>query len=224
MYRWHLPRLKATDLGSRLCLVVPRTLREEVLRLYHSIPVGGHFSHRKTLDRLKTRFFWPSVAQDCQIFVQSCEACSRNKKPSVRPRAALGSFHAGCVMERVHMDILGPFVQSKRGNVYILVVIDQFSKWIECFPLSNQTAESVASVFVDEFVARFGCPLQVHTDQGTNFTSDLFHSVCALLQVSKTRTTPYHPSSNGQVERMNHSVLQVVSSFLQKEQSDWDIP
>ena len=73
-------------------------------------------------------------------------------------------FHAGYALERVHIDIMGPLVETQKGNKYILVIVDQFTMWVEAFPIKNQLAETVAGVVVREFVARFGCPLEMHTD------------------------------------------------------------
>lgn len=80
-------------------------------------------------------------------------------------------------MERVHLDILGPFNTSESGNNYVLMMIDQFSKWIEMAALPDQTALSVAHKFLIHFVVTFGCPLEVHTDQGRNFDSNLFRAL-----------------------------------------------
>ena len=125
-------------------------------------------------------------------------------------------------MERVHLDILGPFPKSHSGNVYILMLVDQFTKWLECYPLPDQNAETIAKAMVEGFIARFGCPLQIHTDQGRNFTGNLFTQVCQLLQIVKTRTTPYHPASNVQVERFNKTLLQIIRAYLKGNQRTWD--
>lgn len=86
------------------------------------------------------------------------------------PRAKLKQFHSGVPLERVHMDILGPLPITKNRNKYISMVIDQFTKWLECYPLPNQGAEAIAKIFVDNFIARFECPLEIHTDQGKIWT------------------------------------------------------
>ena len=220
-YKWYTPNTVSPTESFHLCKVVPQSLVDEVLHLSHDIPLAGHFGADKTLAKIRQRFFWPSMSQDCASYVRSCPQCGRSKK-SPRSRGALGQYHAGFPLERVHLDILGPFPPSKSGNVYILMVIDQFTKWLECYPLPSQTAEKVATAFVQEFVARFGCPLQVHTDQGTNFEGELFTAVCGLLRISKTRTTPYRPCSNGQVERMNRTLLQMIRCFLSEGQDTWD--
>ena len=89
----------------------------------------------------------------------------------------------------------------------MLVVVDQFSKWVECYALSDQTAERVARTLVSKFIGRFGCPLELHSTQGRNFE----------------RTTPYRPSANGQVERMNRTILHILRCFIQGQQEDWDL-
>ena len=103
------------------------------------------------------------------------------------------------------------------------MVVDQFTKWVECYPLPSQTAERVASTFVTEFVNRLGCPLELHSDQGRNFESHFFKRLCDMLEIAKTRTTPYRPSANGQVERMNRTILQILRCFIRGEQTDWDL-
>ena len=162
------------------------------------------------------------MAADVELFVKTCQRCSVSKKPARKAKAKLGTFHAGVAMERVHIDILGPFPKSTRGNVYILVIVDQFTKWVECFAIPDQNAETVAKVVVEGFIARFGCPLQIHTDQGRNFTGNLFSQVCQLLHIVKTRTTPYHPASNAQVERINRTILQIIRAYLKGNQRQWD--
>ena len=160
--------------------------------------------------------------EDIELFVKSCSVCNKNKRANVKPRARLGQYHAGSPLERVHIDILGPFTESNRGNQYVLMIVDQFTKWLECFPLPLQSAELTAKAVVDGFISRFGCPLEIHMDQGRNFDGKLFSSVCELLEVTNTRTTPYCPCSNGQVERYNRTLLQLIRCFLKGNQKHWD--
>ena len=121
------------------------------------------------------------------------------------------------------MDILGPLIETPSRNQYVLVVVDQFYKLVECYALSDQTAERVARTVLPEFIGRFGLPLELHGDQCPNFDSRMFTEVCDLLTIVKTRTTPYQPSANGQVERMNRTLLLILRCFIRWDQEDWDL-
>ena len=103
-------------------------------------------------------------------------------------------------MERIATDILGELPETEDGNRYILVVSDYFSKWTESFAMSNMEAETVAKIIVEQVIARFGVPSYIHSDQGRQFESSLFSEMCKMLNIKKTRTTAYHPQSDGMVE------------------------
>ena len=110
------------------------------------------------------------------------------------------------------MDILGPFTESDSGNNYILVVSDYFTKWTEAYAIPNQEATTVAKKLTDEFFFRYSPPEQPHSDQGRQFESQLLAEVCKLLGIRKTRTTPYHPQSDGLVERYNRTLLCMLAT------------
>jgi transposase InsO family protein len=207
---------------STMKLVVPHALRSEVLLLVHDVKSAGHLGQNKTLLRLKQNFYWYNMSQDANLYVQSCAICNRNKKPSRHARAELGTYHAGAPMERVHIDMLGPFTESYNRNRYILMVVDQFTKWVQCFPVPDQSTEVVCQNLIERCFSNLGMPLQIHTDQGKNFQASLFKEMCRVFEITKTRTTPYRPCSNGQVERYNTVVLQMMRCYLQDEQRDWD--
>lgn len=121
-------------------------------------------------------------------------------------------------MDRIQLDVCGPFPLSDSGNKFILVIIDQFTKWVEAFPIPSEDSETTAKRLVFDFISRFGFPSEVHTDQGQNFQNNLFREVCRLLGIAQSRTTPYHPSSNGQVERFNRTLLQTIRCYMEELQ------
>ena len=215
-YKWF------EDHQSRLLFVVPAALQGEVLQLCHDSKMAGHPGQHRTYAKLLQSVIWYGMRGDCATYVKSCPQCNRQKKPSRKAKASLGKFHAGAPIERIHLDILGPFTPSSSGNQYVLMLVDQFTKWIEAYPLRDQRTETMATVVIDNFISRFGCPTQIHTDQGRNFTSNLFHAICELLEITKTRTTPYRPCSNGQVERYNSTLLQIIRCYLNEEIAEWD--
>ncbi|KAI7809323.1 hypothetical protein IRJ41_005269 [Triplophysa rosa] len=197
---------------SSLRLLVPVSLKNEVLQACHNPAQAGHAGEERTLMRMRRYYHWYNMANEVHLF--------RQKVPT--GRAKLQNYQAGAPMDRLHLDVLGPFTESKSGNRYILVIIDQFTRWVEAFPVPEQGAETTAKSLVFDFISRFGTPLEIHTDQGRNFESLLFTEVCRLLQVTKTHTTPYHPASNGQVERFNRTLLQMMRCYVDQNQRNWD--
>jgi len=134
----------------------------------------------KTTEKLKSQFHWMGMGTDVRSHIRKCPVCNRFKK-SKRPKASLQNYTVGNPMDRIALDIIGPLPRSKRNNQYILVIGDHFSRWMEAYPLPNQMAEKVADKLVNEFIARFGVPLEVHTDQGSKiFSKKCVH--CLMLR------------------------------------------
>ena len=164
-----------------------------IFQMTHDRPIGEHWGRDKTYATLRQNLFWSSMRRDCRLFVETCSVCHLNKGERVG-RAPLLHYQAGVPCERVHLDFLGPFTTTDSGNKYILMMVDQFSRWFELYALPEQTAVITAKTFFEQWIARFGAPLQIHTDQGRNFDSLLFTHLCRLMEITKTRTTPYRPS------------------------------
>lgn len=129
---------------------------------------------------------------------------------------------SGLPMDRIAADILGELPITAKGNRYILVVSDYFTKWTEAFAMPNMEAKTVAKIMVEEVFVRLGTPRIIHSDQGRQFESELFREVCRLFHIQKTRTTAYHPQSDGMVERFNRTLTSMLSAFVQENQTDWD--
>ena len=123
----------------------------------------------------------------------------------------------------VAIDILGPLPVTLAGNKYILVAADYFSKWIEAYAIPNQEATTIARKLLDEMFCRFALPEKLHSDQGRQFEAEVTTQLCQFLQIEKTRTTPYHPQSDGLVERFNRTLLNMLSTCSMEHPSDWDL-
>lgn len=202
--------------------VIPKSLRGATLTEAHGSVAAGHLGTKKTLQRLRERGYWVNMRRDVQEWCRVCDVCAAKKGPPQAPQAPLQIVRVGAPMERVAVDVAGPFPVSSSGNRYIVVVIDYFTKWPEAFAVPNQEAATVARVLVDEFFSRFGLPNELHSDQGRNFESKLFQECCQLLNITKTRTTPLHPESDGMVERFNRTLVQEMAKRCRHGQDDWD--
>ena len=151
-----------------------------------------------------------------------CDLCASRKPSKNQKRASLKQYQVGEPLERIAIDILGPLPLSNNHNKYIMIVVDYFTKWAEAYAIPNQEAVTVATKLVQEFFSRFGVPRQIHTDQGRNFESNLFQEICRMLNIDKTRTTAFHPQSDGLVERFNRTLENMLSLYVADNQKDWD--
>ncbi|XP_058864420.1 uncharacterized protein LOC131706752 [Acipenser ruthenus] len=203
-------------------VVVPGAMRQEVLEAHHGTPGTGHFGVTKTLRRLRQSFYWGQCRRDVEDHCRRCDICTARKGPQGRSHAPLQQYQVGGPMERVAVDVLGPFPRSERGNRFVLVALDYFTKWPEAYALPDQEAETVAEALLEGFFSRFGVPQELHSDQGRNFESRVFAGMCRRLGIKKTRTTPLHPQSDGLVERFNRTLAVQLAVTTATHQRDWD--
>ncbi|KAK3521358.1 hypothetical protein QTP70_003433 [Hemibagrus guttatus] len=189
----------------------------------HEGPVGGHFGVEHTLFRLQTRYYWYKMREDVSLWCHTCASCAAKARPLKRPQAPMGTVRVGAPMERIAVDLMGPMNETERFNRYILVVQDYFTKWVKAYPLPNDQAVTVAEVIAAEWVCRYGAPFTLHSDQGTNFESEVFQTMCELLDIDKTRTTPFRPQSDGQVERFNATLQKILATTSERCHWDWDL-
>ena len=159
--------LYETPAGDKVVkqLILPKKLRPGVLQQLHC-STAGHLGVNKTLGRIRERFYWVPCSKYVKAFCKACDLCASWRGPAKKIRAPLSQYNIGAPMERLAIDILGPLPLSSRGNKYILITADYFTKWVEGYPLANQEAVTVAEVLIREFVSRFGVPLILHSDQG----------------------------------------------------------
>ena len=204
-------------------LLVPQVLRQEVLQNCHDNKMSAHFGVNKTVQKMKQHFHWHRMSEDVKLYIQQCSVCARRRQPRPKYRAALSDYKVGYVMDRIGIDILGPLPISHKGHKYILIIGDHFTRWMEAYPLKSLHTKEVADKLVHEFIARYGIPLEIHSDQGRQFESELFKEICKLLEITKTRTTAYRPSSNGLIERFNRTLAEMLRNFIENDQSSWDV-
>ncbi|GFY76595.1 retrovirus-related Pol polyprotein from transposon 412, partial [Trichonephila inaurata madagascariensis] len=111
--------------------------------------------------------------------------------------------------QHVHIDLVGPFPPSD-GFTFLLTCINRYTQWPEVIPVSDISTKAVAKSFIANCISRFGVPAIITTDQGGQFQSRLLYSLKQMLGIQRIRTTPYHPSSNGMVERVHRTLKQAI--------------
>ena len=207
--------------GRHLQLIVLEKIRQEVLMQMHDSLLAGHLG-KKTCERILQLFYWFGGREDSDNWVMSCDRCAAVKTPPRAYKSPLGTMPVGAPLDRLVTDLLGPLPLTPRGNLYILVVTDYLTKWVEIFPVPDQTAVTSAEKILNEVIARYGCPLDLHSDQGRNYESAIFAELCRLLEILKTRTSPGNPCCNGQIERFNRTLVRMIKAYLKGQQRDWD--
>ena len=208
--------------GERLCqIVVPSSLVPDLLRQLHGSPASAHFAAERVWEQARRIGYWPSMFKDIKHWCEQCKACQTRRSPVPPHRAPMGTSCATRPFERVAADIVELPLTSK-SNRYVLVVEDYFTKFVNLYPLPNQTAQTVARCLFDDYVLVHGVPERLHSDQGRQFEAEVMQSLCRLLNITKTHTTPYNPQSDGMVERFNRTLIDQLAKTLLDCGGEWD--
>ena len=202
-------------------LVLPTQCRKAVLQLAHEVPIAGHLGKNKTAKRILRRFYWPTLYKDVEDFCRSCQVCQRFSKQKVVKAPLIPLPVVTEPFRRVAMDIVGPLPRTKSDNRYILVMCDYATRYPEAIPVKAVDVEHIAEELVRIFT-RVGIPEEILTDQGSNFTSQLQSEIYQLLHVHPIQTSPYHPQTDGLVERFNKTLKTMLRKVAAEDQQDWD--
>ena len=224
-------RLKAFPLGDGLEIwrdhstphprpCVPRASSRAVFDKLHGLSHPGQGASRRLIT---ARYFWPEMNKQIKDWVRRCTSCQQAKVHR-HTKSANGLFDVPSArFEIVHIDIVGPLPPSFQNGQpfsspyrYLLTCIDRATRWMEATPLIDISAASVAAAFLDVWISRFGVPLYVVTDKGSQFESELFNHLSVLVGFHRLRTTAHTPRSNGLVER-SHSTLKAAIMARKQE-------
>ena len=197
-------------------LVVPKLFKERALLGCHDDV--GHQGILRTLSLLRERFYWPGMQEEATQHVLKCSRCLRRKTP---PQVApLQPILVSQPLELVHMDYLS--LEPSKGNIEnVLVITDHFTRYALAYPSKTQTAQATTRILWDNFICHYSFPEKFISDQGRNFESDLIKELCKIAGVKKVHTTPYHPQGNGQCERFNSTLCNMLGTLSEEEKSDW---
>ena len=209
--------VSSVDSQVRYQVVVPNSLVPDILYYLHNDM--GHQGRDRTTSLVQDRFYWYGMTSDIDHLISNCTRCLRRKTPT-DTRAPMVSITTSQPLEMVCLDFL-KLERSKGGFEDVLVMTDHFTRYAVAVPTKNSTAKTTADVLYQQFIVKYGIPHKIHTDQGPNFESNLFQELCSIMGIKKSRTTPYHPMSNGQCERFNKSLVSMLSTLHPEQKKDW---
>ncbi|KAK7108528.1 hypothetical protein V1264_016261 [Littorina saxatilis] len=204
-------------------VVVPRKMRSKVLRTGHDSPMAGHLGQKKTRERIWQEFFWPGIVGDIKRHCMSCDACQRTSPKGRTKRVPMGRMPViDTAFKRVAVDLVGPIKPiSASKKQYILVMVDYATRYPEAVALRDIKASTIAEALWN-FWTRLGLPDEILSDRGTQFTSELMKDVQQLLAIKGLTTTPWHPQTNGLVERFNGTLKSMLKKLAMEQPEKWD--
>jgi len=192
-------------------VICPTAIRRELIWDTHK---QAHAGVRRVLLKLRLRWYWPSMERDVRLRVKGCEICQASKHSRLPGGAGRRRLYTEKPWQVVAVDLVEPMPLTPRGNCWISVLTDHFTRWADALAIPDASAPTVARVLDQNVFCYFGLPEQLHSDQGAQFQSQLLSDLCRLWGVNKSQTTPYHPQGNGIVERNNRVLGDSLRSLL----------
>lgn len=183
----------------------------------------GHVGQVATYDRVRKTYWWDGIKRDCYAYVKNCVLCQKQHDTSIRTDRDMHPISVEGLLpfQKVAIDLAGPLPKTSSGKRHLLVVICYLTKWMEAFPLEDNKASTCADVFVKEIIARYGCPLEVVSDNGHSFHGK-FKACMGKWGIQNLRIAPYHPQTNGLVERSIQTIKSALSRMTGTRPKTWD--
>ncbi|KAK7605127.1 hypothetical protein V9T40_006985 [Parthenolecanium corni] len=183
---------------------------------YEEIAQAQSKCPKNTVKLMTSRFVWPRIKSEVFNWAKACHGCQLSKIGK-RTKTPIGTFKPTQRFKHVHVDIVGPLPMS-HGKKYLMTMIDRATRWPEAIPMDDISAESVTKILYHTWIARFGVPENITTDQGRQFESKLFANLAKYIGAKKNTTTAYHPQSNGKVERWHRALK---ASIMAADVTNW---
>jgi hypothetical protein len=202
-----------------LLKVVRRSEFETLMEMMHDHSTARHLGIESTYNRIKERYYWNQMYDDIREYIKTCNTCQRFGKPE--RNEPLHSIKVVKPLERIGIDIVGPLPETVKGNKYMVVAIEYLTKWVEVRALDRATAENVANFIHEEIICRFGAPKVIMTDQGSHFKNQMVDKLCNNYKIEHRLSSPYHPQTNGLVERFNRTLTGMLAKT--NDIFNWDL-
>jgi hypothetical protein len=210
---------------DKLAIPAAYDLRKTLMREAHDAKYSGHLGFKKTYDLLHRHYWWPGMRKDVQNYVQTCESCQRNKSNTHAPAGPLQPLP---VPDRrwasVSMDLITDLPPTPRDHDSVLVVVDRLSKMAHFVPCKKTlSSQELAVIFAREVIRLHGFPTSIVTDRDVRFTSMFWRDLCKCFGTKLGMSTAFHPQTDGQTERMNRYLEELLRHYVSPTMNDWDL-
>ena len=209
--------------GRLWLLCIPESMQAEVIRSVHEDPTGGHLGLHRTLATVRSRFYWPQMIKTVRRFLLGCQKCQAFNRRVGKPPGLMQEYEEPSrPFQRVGVDYVGPFVSSHHKNTHIFVMVDHLTRYVEAVPVTAATGKNAMRALRSHIFYRHSIPETIVEDQGREFLSSVYKDELSRLGVKCTRTSPYHPQTNGMTERFNGTLKKIISKYVADDHKDWD--
>jgi hypothetical protein len=207
----------------RVC--IPRgTLRKQIIKDAHDAPISGHFGIEKTVAQVQRHYWWPTIRKEVTQYVRTCLACQRNKPSQQSPAGLLQPLPVpDGRWSDVTMDLITSLPETPRGHDAIIVFVDRLTKRAHFAPTrTDASSYDIARLFLHNVVRLHGLPQRIVCDRDRRFINMFWQELMKLLGTELRPSTAYHPQTDGQSERTNRTLLQMLRPYVNHHQDDWD--
>jgi transposase InsO family protein len=207
------------DRKGRKAIILPPCLWTEAIKKSHQDV--AHMGASATVEYASKYFYFPGMFKLANEVVQRCEACQKRDNKPGDQRHTLHSHRDGYPFQKLSIDFVGPLPKSTKGNEFLFTIRCTFTRWLEAFPIKQATAETVVRILTTEVFPRFGVCEQLHSDRGSQFTSNLFQEAAQMLGIRLTTTPAYNPKSNP-VERAHRDLGRALKALVNGNPRSWE--
>lgn len=201
-------------------LLVPSSEKLKIIEAFHDSAIAGHPGIERTFKKIVKHFYWQGMRKQIKKYIKGCEHCQKYKCSNQKPRGLLQTTVSNKRFEVIAFDLFGPLPKSNDEYMWILIIEDVASRWIEIFPLKKATVEACARILVDEICLRYGTPRRVISDNGSQFVGAVMQHVLHCLNVNQGLTPVYYPETNP-VERKNRDMKSQLAILVGKNHNTW---
>ncbi len=194
--------------------VVPAYETKWIMSMFHDDPTQVHQNADAMYYQISRRYLWQNMRKDIKEYAKTCFQCQQ--RGSMRQNNQKRTIPPTDIFERWGVDIVGPLPITREGNRYIVVAMDYFLRWPEAKPLKTANADTVATFLYEEIICRFGASRILQSDRGTHFVNELIQKLTKRFRIKHSLSSPYHPQSNGLVERFNKTLCEGIAKLAEE--------
>ena len=209
---------------NRLVVTEAPGLKDAILTELHDAPYSGHFGFRKTWELVKKDYWWPKLTASIRHWVSTCDRCQRDKASTQQPAGLLEPLQIPDLkFQSIGMDFIVQLPMTKTKRNAIFVIVDRLTKMVWLIPCTTTvTAEGVAELFYEHWWNHYGWPQEIVSDRDSKFTGTFWTELLKITGTKQSMSTPFHPESDGQTERINRILEDTLRHYVGAKQDDWD--